>query len=189
MSYLFEVIDKTVRPSTEVLLLEPFSTIWERDESEKKSQAIKEFSYIEFMTSAKKSNPFRGYKEQEKEGKIKQSLSLDDWEPDEYIKEAMEKILSFQKEASPTYNYWFSAKIAAEKMQSFFRNFDISAVNLKTFNPLYKPKDITNALKDTEDVLSRLNNLERKVEEELYEETKIKSNKEISFFANPESLL
>ena len=110
------------------------------------------------------------------------------WEPDELIIKGMHKIIQFNKEASTTYNYYMAAKVAAEKMQDFFNDVDITEVNPKTFNPLYKPRDITSALNDTEKVLSNLKNLEKKVEEELYEETKNRSNKEISFFADPESL-
>ena len=189
MAFLFEVNEKVVFPNSETLLISPFKEIWERDKSKGKENALQEFAYIEFMTSMKKSNPFRQYPEDKKEEIVKgEVITQVDWHPDVLIEEAIEKLKVFQQEASTTYNYYMSAKTAAEKMQDFFNNVDITAVNPKTFNPLYKPRDITSALNDTEKVLANLKALEKKVEEELYEETKTRSDKQISPFANPDSL-
>ena len=189
MAFLFTVAEKTVFPNPETLLISPFKDIWNRDKSKEKYDALEELAYIEFMSSMKKSNPYRQYSENMKEGKVRLAvITRDNWEPDELITKAIHKVKQFQKEASTTYGYYMAVKKAAEKMKDFFNEVDITAVNEKTFNPIYKPRDITNAMSDTEKVLSNLKSLEKKVEEELYEETKNRSNKEISFFADPESL-
>ena len=189
MAFLFEVTGKTVFPNAETLLIEPFKTIWNRDKDKNKVVALEEFAYMEFISSMKKSNPYRQYKEREKDKKIRQAIiTTENWDPDDLILEGIQKIREFHEEASTTYNYYMAAKKAAEKMQDFFMEVDITSVNPKTFNPIYKPRDITSALNDTEKVLSNLKSLEKKVEEELYEETKNRSKKEISFFADPESL-
>jgi len=189
MSFLFKINEKVVFPNEETLLIEPFKSIWKRDKTKNKNIALKELAYIEFMTSLKKSNPFRQYPEDKKEEVIKEEIIRNKkWKPDKLIMNAIEKLKVFQKEASTTYNYYLSAKTAAEKMQYFFNTVDITAVNPKTCNPLYKPRDITSALNDTEKVLSNLKSLEKKVEEELYEETRTRSDKQISPFADPNSL-
>jgi len=189
MAFLFTVTEKTVFPNAETLLISPFKEIWNRDKTKEKYNALEEFAYIEFMSSMKKSNPYRQYAENMKVEKVRQAvITREDWEPDELIVQAIHKVLQFQKESSTTFNYYMASKKAAEKMQDFFNEVDITEVNPKTFNPIYKPRDITSALNDTEKVLSNLKTLEKKVEEELYEETKNRSNKEISFFADPESL-
>jgi len=189
MAFLFIVSEKSVFPNPETLLISPFKDIWARDKSKKKIKALEELAFVEFMTSMKKSNPYRQYKTGIKEQKIREAIiTQKNWAPDELIHEAMQQVIQFHREASTTYNYYMAAKRAAEKMQNFFMEVDITAVNEKTMNPLYKPRDITSALNDTEKVLSNLKSLEKKVEEELYEETKNRSNKEISFFADPESL-
>jgi hypothetical protein len=54
--------------------------------------------------------------------------------------------------------------------------------------PIYKPKDITSAVADAEKTLGTLSALKSKVEEELYEKSKMRSDKVISPFANPDSL-
>lgn len=189
MAFLFEVSDKVVFPNAETLMISPFKDIWERDKSKGKQNALQEFAYIEFMCSMKKSNPYRQYPESKKEQVVIDAVITQiDWRPDPLINEAIEKLKLFQTEASTTYSYYVAAKCAAEKMQNFFTEVDVTAINPKTFNPVYKPRDITSALNDTEKVLSNLKALEKKVEEELFEETKNRSDKKISPFANPDSL-
>ena len=189
MAFLFIVSDKTVFPNPETLLISPFKEIWNRDKTKEKYSALEDFAYIEFMASMKKSNPYRQYSGKEKEEKVRQAtITRKNWDIDILISGGIDKIYKFQQEASTTFNYYMAAKRAAEKMQDFFNDVNISEVNPKTFNPIYKPRDITSALNDTEKVLSNLKSLEQKVEEELYEETKNRSNKEISFFADPDSL-
>lgn len=189
MAFLFTVTEKTVFPNPETLLISPFKDIWDRDKTKAKIKALEEFAYIEFMSSMKKSNPYRQYNEKDKEGKVRQAvITQEKWEPDVLIKQGIHKVFQFQKEASTTFNYYMAAKKAAEKMQNFFMTVDVTEKNEKSGTPVYKPRDITSALNDTEKVLSGLKSLEKKVEEELYEETKNRSNKEISFFADPESL-
>lgn len=189
MAFLFIVQEKSVFPNPETLLISPFKEIWGRDKSKEKHFALEEFAYIEFMSSMKKSNPYRQYQEKEKKEKIKAAIiTQDNWKADELVLEGIDKIKSFQKEASTTYNYYMSAKRAAEKMTAFFNTVDIREVNPKSLNPIYKPRDITSAINDLEKNLSNLKALEKKVAEELYEETKNRGQKEISFFADPESI-
>lgn len=184
MSFLFQIEGKAVLPNPETLLIEPFKTIWDRDESEKKSLAIQEFGYIEFMTSMLKSNPYREYPEDKKDSVIRDGLNMEeDWSPDSLIHEAMHKIIELQEEGSLVYSYWMANKAAAEKMIKFFLGFDINERNEKTFNPVYKPGDITKAINDTEKTLQTLDSLKKKVDEEVFEISRNKSNKEISPFS------
>ena len=189
MAFLFQVTDRAVFPNAETLLISPFKDIWERDNSTTKEVAIQELTYVEFMTSMLKSNPYRQYPEGKKDEVIREAvIRIENWQPDELIVQAMNTIIRLQQEGSTTYNYYISAKKAAEKMQDFFINVDINERNFKNGNPIWKPGDITRALNDTEKVLQNLKALEKKVEEELYENAKIKGDKEISPFADPSSI-
>lgn len=190
MSLLFTVESKVVSPTTESLLIFPFREIWERDDSADKRYAIEDFSYIEFMASIQKSNPYSGYPEHERPGKIiKDIITRAEWdETDPLIQAGIAKLKQFQAEASVTYNYYMAAKNAAEKMQLFFTTFSMADVNLRTGAPIYKPKDITSALNDTSRVLENLNTLREKVDNEVFEEVKKKGQKIVSPFADPSSL-
>jgi hypothetical protein len=190
MSLLFTVQSKVVSPTTESLLIFPFREIWERDDSKDKRFAIEDLSYIEFMASIQKSNPYSGYPENERPSKIiKDIITRAEWDQtDPLIQAGIIKLKEFQAEASVTYNYYMAAKSAAEKMQHFFINFSMSDVNLRTGAPIFKPKDITSALNDTSRVLENLNTLREKVDNEIFEEVKKKGQKVVSPLANPSSL-
>ena len=186
---LFTYESYQIQISPEAMALKPFKDIWERDNSTTKEVAIQELTYVEFMTSMLKSNPYRQYPEGKKDEVIREAvIRIENWQPDELIVQAMNTIIRLQQEGSTTYNYYISAKKAAEKMQDFFTNVDINERNFKNGNPIWKPGDITRALNDTEKVLQNLKALEKKVEEELYENAKIKGDKEISPFADPSSI-
>jgi len=189
MAFLFQINGKAVFPNPETLLIHPFKDIWDRDESPGKEIAIQEFAYIEFTTSMLKSNPYREYPEDKKDVILKKEIMLDEnWEADDLIIEGIKKIQELQKEGSITYSYWMSNKVAIEKMIEFFNNFDIDERNFKSGMPIYKPKDITSAVADAEKTLTTLTALKSKVDEEVFEISKTKSDKKISPFANPDSL-
>lgn len=182
MSYFFELENFIAKPKEEILLIEPFKSIWKEDKSKNKETAIKKFSLIELYTSKKKSNPFNGYNNKEKLDKILEVLKSDENLICDKVKDGIKILEDLQTKYSPTYTYYLAALEATEKLKQFFLNFDISEVNPKTGLPIYKPKDITSALIDTEKALSNLLSLKDKVEQELYENTKNKGNKEINYF-------
>lgn len=182
MAYLFVTENGIAKPNTETLLISPFKDIWERDITTTKEVAIKELTFIEFMTSKKKTNPYAGYDEDIRFERLKREFFSEDWRMDAHIEQAMSKIIEFQVEASPTYTYYQAAIKAAEKMKSFFNNFDINERNERNGNPIYKPADITRAIKDTNGVLQDLNKMKDNVEQELFEQTKTRNNKTINPF-------
>ena len=117
MAYLFEVVNKIVVPTDEVLQVPPFKEIWERDKSPKKEVAIQEFTYMEFMTSSLATNPYRGYSEDKKEAVIRREIIKEkNWKPDKLIEEGMEKIITLQTEGSSTYSLYMSAIKAKDKL-------------------------------------------------------------------------
>lgn len=182
MAFLFVVENSVAKPNVETLLISPFKEIWERDETPGKGQALKEFTFIEFMSSKKKTNPYAGYDDDTRFERLKELLFDEEWEIDALIESALIKIKDFQEEASPTYQYYLAASKAAEQMRTFFTTFDINERNERNGNPLYKPSDITRALNDTDKVLQNLNSMKEKVEQELFEQIKTRGNKTINPF-------
>lgn len=181
MAYLFELQNNVATPTTETLLISPYKEIWERDKSKNKEIAIKEFTYIELMTSKKKTNPFGGYSDEDRHKKLTEMLFNKTWKPDKNIELGMAKINELQVEASPTYSYYLSVLEGAEKMKKFFKDFDINEVNDKGTR-IFKPNDIVIAIANTEKVLSQLNSMKEKVQQELFESTRTKANKTIGYF-------
>lgn len=183
MAFLFVVENNIAKPNTETLLISPFKEIWVRDSSKDKSVAISEFTFIELFTSKKKSNPYSGYNDSEREEKLKQLLKFkSDWKPDKLIKEAINKLIEFHIEASPSYQYYIDNLEAAEKTRRFLKDIDLAEKNPKTGNPLYKPKDVTSAIADSERVIQTLHTLKERVEQELFESVKVRGGKTVNYF-------
>lgn len=189
MSLLFTLENKIVKPTVEALLISPFREIWERDENPGKFTATSEFTYIEFMMSVKKTNPYAGYPKEERHVRLcKDIIGHEEYIPDELVVQGMNLLHEFQMEASESYTYYLSAYNAVKKLQHFFNTFNMDTLNFKTGMPLYKPKDITSAVIDTEKALQNLSSIKQKVNDELFESIKIKGAKIVSPFANPDSL-
>ena len=183
MAYLFVIENNVAKPNVETLLIDPFNKIWERDKSKDKSQAIKEFTYIEFMVSKKKTNPYTGYDPEARKKELGKLLFNDpDYQEDHLIIEGLAKLEKFQTEASSAYTFLLAAETAANKLKDFFLNFDLNERNTRTGMPLYKPKDISGAINDSEQNIRTLHNLKEKVEQELFEAVKTRSNKQINPF-------
>lgn len=189
MSYLFKVENRVAKPNVETLLMSPFKEIWERDISEDKTRALTELTYIEFIVSVKQSNPYHGYTKDERERRIKKDIMLnEEYVPDELVLKAMRWLEDYQYDCSPTLRYYNSALRAADKLRHFFDDFNMTSLNPKTGNPMYKPKEITSALIDTEVAMQKLSAMKSKVQDEIFETVKNKGQKIVSTFANPETL-
>ena len=77
---------------------------------------------------------------------------------------------------------------ARDELEKFLTNLDMEDIDPKSGKPLWKPKEITSAMMDIPKLTSSLNDLKKKVEEEVYEEVKTRANKTISAFADPSSI-
>lgn len=179
---MFLIEDGIVKPTPEILFIEVFKVLWEEDKSKKKEVALKQFAYIEFMLSPKKTNPFFGYSENIRESKIIESLKIEK----EIITDKVENALVYYKnyllEYSPSLRFYEAAVVGAEKIQDFFTTYDMNATNSRTGMPLHKPADITRALNDTAKVIQTLAGLKEQVQQELLENTRTIKNRNINPF-------
>ena len=184
MSYLFEIKGYNVVPREEILLIEPFRSIW--NSYKNKDLALKVFAYIEFMSSPYKSNPFRNYPEDEKHDKIVRKIfGNSKWKPNNKVKKAIKDLHQMYLDMNSSYRYYITAKKSIEKTLKFLESIDYYKINPKTGLPIYKPKDITAALKDLRQVKADMDALEKKMFEEFEEDMKVRSGKKISPFSIP----
>lgn len=182
MVEIFEVDNSIVRPVKEILLISPFKDIWERDKSKHKVTAIKEFSYIYFLISPRKTNPYAGYPDEVKAKEIIKGLWKEEyWEVNELVEEAAKQYSEWLQEASTSMNYYNAVKSGVEETINFFKNVDFNERTEKGA-PVYKVTEVIAALKSANEVLKSLTDLKERVEQELYESSKTKSGKEINPF-------
>tara|TARA_R110002020_G_scaffold27756_3_gene89317 strand:- start:2660 stop:3217 length:558 start_codon:yes stop_codon:yes gene_type:complete len=179
---LFEIRGGKVFPTVHAIMVKPYKDIWERDEEEDKPRAMQELAYIELMMSFKKTNPYKGYTKEDRRAKLEMDLGIcaTTLEEDPLIAKALEHYEELRTEASPTISYYLAARQGADKMKKWLMDFDMSDVNPKTLAPMLKPREVTSALKDTFDVMKTLDGLRTKVNEEIYDATKTRGNKEIN---------
>lgn len=181
MAEIFIVEGNIVKPTIEILLIPVFKEIWDRDTSNTKEYAMKEFAYIYFITTPKKTNPFYGYAEHDRHPEVVKYLFANYYSPDSTVQQAMNIRKEFYYKASANLTLLEGAKEAVDKLNKFLTDFDLNERNDKGV-PIYKPKDITSALADTFNVMKTLNSLEEKVNEEIYESAKSKGNRDINPF-------
>lgn len=181
---MFILENNIVKPTTETLLIKEFLNIWEQDKSVKKEKALYNLAYIFFLVNPTKLNPFYGYSEKDRGVKILQHLKIKDVDilPNRLLNPAIKFYKEYWENISPAKAYYDSSLKAAEQLQKFFNKLDIHKVNAKTGNPLYKPAEITKALRETEDVLKTLLSLKNKVEEQSFENVKTKANRAVNPF-------
>jgi hypothetical protein len=181
MVEIFEMHNSHVTPVKELLLISPFKELWERDNSKHKETAIREFSYICFLVSPRKTNPYAGYHPDVKKEKIIEGVWKQAWEPDELVNEGVTLYEEWLMNASPSMRYYNAVKSGIEETINFFENVDFNERNDKGI-PVYKIGEVIAALKSSNEVLKSMSDLKERVEQELYESSKTKSNKEINPF-------
>lgn len=181
MALIFVVENGVAKPTTEALLIYPYKDIWERDTSADKSIAIAEFCFIEFMMSKKKSNPYAGYDNDVRFEKLRDAYFDEDWEPDDLVQKGMAELHEFQTNASATYSYFIAMEEIAHKLKKFMREVDLDERNDRG-GLMWKPKDITSAMTDTDRILQNMNSMRDKVEQELFESAKTKGNRTTNYF-------
>lgn len=177
------IIEKgIVMPTAEILLVDPFGTIWNRDTTKKKEHALKEFAYIEFMCSYKKANPFIGYPPKDRHRKICESVLHNiSYIPDELVKRAMNLYKDWQENASPALRFYKAVVKANEKLVAFAETIDLNERDNKG-SAVYKPGDITTITSKAYENLKTLTLMKDKVEQEIFEASKTRSNRQINAF-------
>lgn len=176
---LFDIQNGVAFPSTHALLIEPFKTIWEIDESKDKGNAIKVFTFIELMCSPKRSNPFFGYSEATRPSKVKKEVFKDEsYHTTSFMIKGILKYKELLAISSPSYGLLNAALLANESLKEYLSSIDFTE-RTNGGAAVIKPKDITAALKEVPDTAKSLESLLNKVNSELSESTKTRNQREI----------
>lgn len=177
MLSLFDLEGSRAKPTAHALLVEPFKSLWERDETIEKAQAILDFTFIEFMVSPLKSNPFGGYGEEERAQKILNDFGeASEYSPDNLTFEGIVRLKELMYEGSYSMRFLNSARIAAEKVEDFLLNTVDLTERTHNGTPVYKPQDVTRTIREINDAIKSINDMEKRVIQELYEAEKTRNN-------------
>jgi hypothetical protein len=181
---LFELNNSRAFPSVHALLIEPFKSIWEADDTKDKGNAIRLFSYVELMCSPKRSNPFFGYSETVRPLKVKKEIYKDENYPDTtYMIAGVAAYKELLANSSPSFDLLNAGLTAKDALVNFLSDSEAKlAMRTNTGGMVFKPADLTNALTKIGSITKELEAARDKVGEELKEAAKTRGQRTIGLY-------
>lgn len=169
-----------LKVADEALLIKPIRKLFNQDRSASKEQFYKQMSYMYFMIDPRSTYSYI-LNEEERANAIIEQEGLDkDFKPSPLLQEAMEV---YKKHTiTPSQELLNAALIAAHTVSNFLKKPDILEDVDDKGKPKYQISSITAALKNVEGIVSSLQNLQKKVESELTEQSKTRGNQELTIF-------
>lgn len=162
----------------EALLIKPIRKLWNQDRSASKDMFYKQMSYLYFMVDPRSTYSYiLDEKERAKEIIAQEGLE-EDFTPSPLLKEAME--VYKKHTVTPSQELLNAALKAAHTVSEFLVKDNILDIVDKNGRPKYQISSITSALKNVEGIVSSLQNLQRKVESELSEQSKARGSQELT---------
>ena len=172
-SYQLKVAD-------EALLVKPIRKLFNQDRSASKEQFYKQMSYLYFMVDPRSTYSYILNEEDRAKAIIEQEGLDADFKPSALLEEAMEV---YKKHTiTPSQELLNAALIAAHTVSDFLKRPDILTDVDDKGKPKYQISSITTALKNVEGIVSSLQNLQKKVENELTEQSKTRGSQELTIF-------
>lgn len=170
-SYQLQVAD-------EAMLIKPIRKLFNQDRSASKEQFYKQMSYLYFMVDPRSTYSYILNDDERAKAIIEQEGLEEDFKPSPLLKEAMEV---YKKHTiTPSQELLNSALIAAHNVSDFLKKPDILTEEDDKGKPKYQISSITSALKNVEGIVSSLQNLQKKVEEELTDQGKARGSQELT---------
>ena len=164
----------------EALLIKPIRKLYNQDRSASKEQFYKQMSYLYFMVDPRSTYSYI-LNEEDRAKEIIAQEGLDvDFKPSPLLQEAME--IYKKHTVTPSQELLNAALTAAHTVSAFLKKPDILEQEDDKGKPKYQISSITAALKNVEGIVASLQNLQRKVESELTEQSKARGSQELTIF-------
>jgi hypothetical protein len=179
---IFDIDNNKVVINPQSLSIPEFKTLWDRDKNKLKPKATKEISYIVFLCDESIDNPYRAYKDIERENVLLKDFMSEGWTPDEKVLAAIEKY----KELKQTTNSRLlrSAKRAADKLAEYFDTIDFSLKD-SSGKPVYSSRELSSNLKEVAGIVKSLSLLEEMVRKEQTESSSVRGGGDIGLYEIP----
>jgi len=167
----------------QALAIPEFRYLWDRDDDIDKDNAVREISYIVFLCDESLANPYRSYKEGDRERVLMKDFIKDKkWKVDKHILAGIDKFI----EATQTTNSRLlkAAKNAAEKLAGYFDMIDFNEID-KDGKPMYSARELASNLAAVGNIVKSLHQLEEMVKKEQLESNTVRGGGEIGFYEQP----
>ncbi len=166
----------TIEP--EALLLKPFKQIYQRDRSQNKNKALMELGFIYFFCDPRSDYQYITDEEDRLE-EIKTGEGLPtDWEPDKAVYEAMTFYNSFKPTSALLLD---DTRVAIDKLRTLLRTIDLEEKDDKG-KPIYTLNTITATIKQVPSLIKDLNEAEKAINKEIFENNKVRGAQEKSIY-------
>lgn len=175
---LIKIEGYQLQVADEAMLIKPIRKLFNQDRSASKEQFYKQMSYLYFMVDPRSTYSYILNEDERAKAIIEQEGLEEDFKPSPLLKEAMEV---YKKHTiTPSQELLNSALIAAHNVSDFLKKPDILTEEDDKGKPKYQISSITSALKNVEGIVSSLQNLQKKVEEELTDQGKARGSQELT---------
>jgi len=174
---LIEVVNFELKVADEILLNKPFRKLWHQDRSDKKEKFYQQMAYVYHMIDPRSGYIYITDEELRKKAIIEQEGLQADFKPSDLLLEAME---IYKKQTTTMSQKLLRSSInGANKVSEFLDRVDLYAEDDKG-RPKYQVSAITQALKNVEGIVTSLQNLQKKVDQELEDKGKARGAQELT---------
>lgn len=124
---LISLVENRITVTAECLMIREFNELWIRDKSKAKETALKEITYVYYVSDYK--SVYNNYPLSTKEFKIKEDIIKDSsWQPDDIVKAAIAKYDELQ--ITPTLRMLRGARKALEELTRYYENLRVTDRNI-----------------------------------------------------------
>lgn len=157
-----------IKLADEAFLVKPIRRLFHQDRSAQKEQFWRQMSFMYFMVSPASNYSYILDLDERASEIIKQEGLPEDFKPSPLLQEAMRVYKNLT--VTPSQKLLESSLIAADTVSKFLRNPNILTAEDDKGRPKYQVAAITTALKNVEGIVSSLQALQKKVEQEIQED-------------------
>ena len=177
---LIKIENFSLQIADEALLIKPIRKLYNQDRSASKEMFYKQISYLYFMVDPRSTYSYILNEDERARAIIEQEGLDKDFKPSPLLQEAME--VYRKHTVTPSQELLNAALKAAHTVSEFLMKPDILEQEDDKGKPKYQVSSITAALKNVEGIVSSLQNLQKKVESELTEQSKARGSQELTIF-------
>ena len=160
---LIQYSDYQIKLADEAFLVKPIRKLWHQDRSERKEKFWQQMAVLYFVYSSASNYNYI----QDEEERLKEVLSqegITDFKPSQDFKDAVE--IYKKLNITPSQRLLDDCLVAANTVGKFLREIDLREED-RNGKPKYQVSQVVAALKNVEGIVSSLQSLQKKVDQEL----------------------
>ena len=176
--HLLEFADYEVKVAPEALLIKQIRMLWNQDRSKQKEKFFQQMSYLYFVVDPRSTYAYLTDEDERKKAVIEQEGLPVDFKPSPLLEEAM--VIYKQHTVTVSQKLLEASMKAADTVSKFLQEVDLTEEDDKG-RPKYQVAQITSALKNVEGIVSSLQILTKKVEQEVEDKSRARGGQKAMF--------